>query len=59
MERVDRRVLSFIALAASMLYGIGFVVIDDPSTAYIMIGAVVVALLWIAVGRFGRRPIER
>ena len=50
---MDRKKLSFFALAISMIYGVGFAVIDDAS-AYAPIGGVVVALAWIAVGVFGR-----
>ena len=55
---MDRKILVFIALAASMLYGAGFAVIDDPAGGYAAIGAVVVALLWIACGMFGRDDEE-
>lgn len=51
---MDRRILFFLALAASMLYGAGFAVVDDPGTGYAAIGGVVVALCWVAVGVFGR-----
>ena len=52
---MSRRTLSFIALAISMFYGVGFVVVpDDNRSGYAVIGAVVVALAWIASGRFGR-----
>jgi len=51
---MDRRILTFIALALSMLYGAGFAALDDPGQAYAALGAVVVALAWIAVGMFGR-----
>lgn len=45
--------LFVIALAASMLCGAGFVVFDDSSAAYAVLGGVIVALCWIAVGVFG------
>lgn len=51
---MDRKILVFIALAISMLYGAGFSVVDEPSGGYAQIGAVVVALGWIGVGVFGR-----
>lgn len=51
---MDRRILIFIALAVSMLYGAGFSVVDDPAGGYAQIGGVVVALGWIAVGVLGR-----
>ncbi|SED22622.1 hypothetical protein SAMN04489844_3959 [Nocardioides exalbidus] len=52
---MNRRTLSFIALAISMFYGVGFVVIPDGSrSGYAVIGAVVVALAWVASGRFGK-----
>ncbi len=51
---MDRKVLVFIALAVSMLYGVGFAVIDNPGGGYAAAGGVVVALAWIAVGLLGR-----
>jgi hypothetical protein len=57
---MSRSTLSFIALAISMFYGVGFVVIpEDSRTGYAVIGAVVVALAWIASGRFGRPDAPR
>jgi hypothetical protein len=57
---MSRSTLSFIALAVSMFYGVGFVVIpDDARTGYAVVGAVVVALAWIASGRFGRPDAPR
>lgn len=55
---MDRRTLTFVALALSMLYGAGFAVVDDPGSGYAPIGGVVVALGWIAVGMFGRERPE-
>lgn len=55
---VDRRILTFIALAVSLFYGVGFAVIDDTSK-YAPIGAVVVAVAWIAVGMLGRDDADR
>lgn len=49
---MDRRTLAFIALAVSMLYGVGFTV--THSSGYATFGGVAVATLWIAVGVFGR-----
>jgi len=51
---MDRRYLSFIALAITMLYGVSFTLFDETPTGYAAIGGVVVALAWIAVGVFGR-----
>ena len=51
---MDRRYLSFIALAITMLYGASFAVFDETPQGYAAIGGVVVALCWIAVGVFGR-----
>lgn len=51
---MDRKVLSFIALAVSMIYGVLFAVIDNPGDGYAAIGGVIVALAWISVGVFGR-----
>lgn len=56
---MSRRVLGFIALAISMLYGAGFAVVSDPGDGYAQIGGVVVALGWIAVGVFGRDDERR
>ncbi|WP_208378993.1 hypothetical protein [Cumulibacter soli] len=58
--RISRKTLSFVALVVSMLYGVGFTVVDDKQT-YAPIGGVIVAIAWIAVGVFGRddRAIER
>ncbi|MFV0532628.1 MAG: hypothetical protein ACK5MR_03120 [Cumulibacter sp.] len=51
--RISRKTLSFVALVASMLYGVGFTVVDDKAT-YAPIGGVIVAIAWVAVGVFGR-----
>lgn len=51
---MDRRYLSFIALAVTMLYGASFAVFDEVPKGYAPIGGVVVALCWIAVGVFGK-----
>jgi hypothetical protein len=51
---MNRRHLTFIALAISMLYGAGFAVFDETPRGYAPLGAVVVALSWISIGFFGR-----
>ncbi len=51
---MNRRHLSFIALAITMLYGASFAVFDEAPKGYAAIGGVVVALAWISVGVFGR-----
>lgn len=52
---MNRKTLSFIALASSMLYGVGFAAFgSDLPQGYAVIGAAVVALAWIAVGVFGK-----
>ena len=52
---MTREKLSFVALAVSMLYGVGFAVVGDGArTGYAVVGGVVCALAWIAVGTFGR-----
>jgi hypothetical protein len=56
---MDRRHLSFIALAITMLYGVSFAVFDETPKGYAAIGGVVVALAWIAVGVFGRDDQHR
>ena len=50
---MNARVLQFIALVISIVYGVGFAIIDDTST-YAPIGGAVCAIAWIAVGMFGR-----
>ncbi|MFC3850805.1 hypothetical protein ACFORJ_11620 [Corynebacterium hansenii] len=50
---MDRKILAFIALALTMLYGVGFAVIDGTGT-YAVVGGIIVALAWVAVGVFGR-----
>lgn len=51
---MNRRLMTFIALAISMLYGAGFAVFDETPRGYATLGAVVVALSWISIGFFGR-----
>jgi hypothetical protein len=51
---MNRRYLSFIALALSMLYGAGFAALDPTPNGYAPLGGVVVALVWISVGVFGK-----
>lgn len=52
---MERKHLAFIALVISMLYGVGFAVIGDGARqTYAVIGAVIVAIAWIAVGVFAR-----
>ena len=46
---MERQHLVFLALAISMLYGVGFTVVDESGDGYAAIGGVVVALAWIAV----------
>lgn len=50
---MNRQVLVFIALALSMIYGVLFAVIDGDKTTYAVVGGVIVALAWVAVGMFG------
>ena len=56
---MDRRYLSFIALAITMLYGASFAVFDETPKGYAPLGGVVVALSWIAVGVFGKDTQHR
>lgn len=50
-----RRILSFVALAITLLYGASFALFSDGAPkGYAAVGGVVVALAWIAVGVFGR-----
>lgn len=52
---MDTKTLGFIALAVTILYGVAFAVIpDDFRQTWAIVGGVVVALVWIAVGTFGR-----
>lgn len=51
---MKRRYLSFIALAITIFYGVGFAAFDETPQGYAAIGGAVVALSWIAVGIFGR-----
>lgn len=51
---MSRKTLAFIALAATMLYGAGFAVFSPVPGAYAAIGGVVVALIWMSVGMFGK-----
>ncbi len=51
---MNRRTLTFAALALSMLYGAGFAVFDDVPRGYAALGGVLVALAWISIGFFGR-----
>lgn len=51
---MDRKILTFITLALSMLYGISVGVFADARGWLAPLGAVVVALAWIAVGMFGK-----
>ncbi len=51
---MDRRHLSFLALAITLLYGASFALFDTTPQGYAALGGVVVALAWIAVGVFGK-----
>jgi hypothetical protein len=51
---MNRRYLSFVALAITLLYGAGFALFDEAPQGYAALGGVVVALAWISVGVFGR-----
>lgn len=56
---MNRKTLSFIALAISVLYGAGFAVFGgDTPRGYAAVGAALVALSWVAVGVFGRSEEE-
>lgn len=55
---MSRKTLAFIATAISMLYGVGFVVFRDSTSQYAVIGGVVVAIAWMAVGALAK-PDER
>ena len=51
---MSRKNLSFIALAVTILYGAGYAVFNPVTAGYAAGGGAVVALLWIAVGVFGK-----
>jgi hypothetical protein len=51
---MSSRILSFVALAVSMLYGAGFAALEPTPRGYAAVGGAVVALSWIAVGTFGK-----
>lgn len=51
---MNRRYLTFIALAVTILYGAGFAALESVPTWYVTLGGAVVAILWIAVGTFGK-----
>lgn len=51
---MNRKYLSFIALAVTILFGVGFAILDPVPTAYTVGGGAVIAILWIAVGVFGK-----
>lgn len=53
---MTRRILTFAAIAISMLFGAGFAVWSPVPEGYTVVGAVLVALAWIAVGVIGREP---
>lgn len=57
---MNRRYLSFVALAITLVYGASFALFEDGAPrGYAAIGGVVVALAWIAVGVFGRDDAPR
>lgn len=57
---MNRNTMSFIALAITILYGVGFAAFDgDVPTAYAAVGGGVVAIAWIAVGMLGRDGDDR
>lgn len=52
---MDRRTLSFVAIAVSLVYGLGFALVTDGArTAWAVTGAAVVSITWLAVGMLGR-----
>lgn len=51
---MDRNVLVFIAVAITILYGVGVGVSGDARSVVAPVGAVLVALAWVAAWRFGR-----
>ncbi|MBC9957042.1 hypothetical protein [Yimella sp. cx-51] len=56
---MDRKILAFIALAITMLYGVGVGVLEGQRDVLAPVGGVVVALAWIAVGVFGKDDHKR
>lgn len=55
---MNRRTLVFIALAVTMLYGAGFAAFSPVPGGYAAIGGVVIALIWMSVGMFGKPETE-
>lgn len=55
---MNRKYLSFIALAVTILYGAGFAIFDSVPRGYTVGGGAVIALLWISVGVFGKDEPE-
>lgn len=51
---MNRKTLSFVAIAISILYGAGFAVFDESRSTYASIGGAIVAIAWIAVGYLGK-----
>ncbi|SNC72452.1 hypothetical protein SAMN05445756_1850 [Kytococcus aerolatus] len=49
---MDNRVLLFLAIAVTIMYGVGFTAIDW--SAYASVGAGVVTVAWVAYGMLGR-----
>ncbi|WP_129360936.1 MULTISPECIES: hypothetical protein [Micrococcaceae] len=57
---MKRKILVFVALAITILYGASFSVLQpDVPKGYAPIGGAVVALMWIAVGMFGHARDRR
>lgn len=52
---MNRRVLFFIAIAITMLFGLGFVVWDPRPDNYAVIGGVLIGLMWLALTMFARQ----
>lgn len=51
---MDRRTLTFIALAVTIMYGVTVGVSGDAREVVAPLGAGIVAIMWIAVGMLGR-----
>lgn len=56
---MNRQMLVFLALAITIIYGVGFALVGDARQTWAVAGAAVVALSWIAVGMLGKNDHTR
>lgn len=55
---MDRRILTFIALAISIVYGGTVALVEDNRQTIAIAGGIVVALAWVAVAMLGERDAD-